>query len=166
MGSCASDNSADNRETGLKISKQVPQDRESAQAIEAKVVLLGDQSVGKSCIAQRYCKNVFTDAYQVTIGGSYFQQNHTLSNGHSVKFHLWDTGGQERFRTMTSLYYRDAAAAILVYDITNKETFKSLSYWVEELRNKADIKGILLVVAGNKSDMTDQRKVTEKEAKG
>lgn len=75
------------RETGPKAAKKV---------IDSKVVLLGDQNVGKSSIAQRFCKNVFTTQHIATIGGAYLQQKVLLDNGESIKLHIWDTGGQER----------------------------------------------------------------------
>jgi small GTP-binding protein len=90
--------------------------------IEAKIVLLGDSGVGKSSIAQRYCRNQFSENYDVTIGGAYLQQNITI-DGIILKLHLWDTGGSDRFRSLVSMYYRDAVAAIICYDITNEHSF-------------------------------------------
>ena len=130
------------------------------KTIEAKVVLLGDQNVGKSSIAQRFCKNIFSNQHIATIGGAYLQQKVVLSNDESVKLHIWDTGGQERFRAMANLYYRDAAAAILTYDITSEETLESLKFWINELRNNAGQEEIVLCLAGNKCDVSaDERKI-------
>lgn len=140
--------------------KMRPKEKEAKKTLEAKVVLLGDPNVGKSSIAQRFCKNVFSNQHIATIGGAYLQQKVLLENGESMKLHIWDTGGQERFRAMANLYYKEAAAAILTYDITNEETLTNLNYWIDELRNKADTPNILLCLAGNKSDVSnDERKV-------
>lgn len=87
--------------------------------VEYKIVLLGDATVGKSSIAQRFCKDVFEEVYEVTIGGAYLQKSLTLKNGKKIKIHLWDTGGAERFKAMAPLYYRDAVGALLVYDVSN-----------------------------------------------
>ena len=140
--------------------KMRPKEKEAKKTLEAKVALLGDPNVGKSSIAQRFCKNVFSNQHIATIGGAYLQQKVLLENGESMKLHIWDTGGQERFRAMANLYYKEAAAAILTYDITNEETLTNLNYWIDELRNKADTPNILLCLAGNKSDVSnDERKV-------
>ena len=85
-------------------------------------MLLGDSGVGKSSIAQRYCRNTFSENYDVTIGGAYMQQNINI-DGTIVKMHIWDTGGSDRFRSLVSMYYRDAIAAIICYDLTNERTF-------------------------------------------
>jgi small GTP-binding protein len=114
--------------------------------------------VGKSSISQRFCKNLFTGQYVVTIGGAYLQQKLILNNGAVIKFHIWDTGGQERFRSMANLYYQDAAAAILTYDVTNEKSFESLNYWLDELRNKIDQDKIVLCLAGNKCDCDNNEK--------
>lgn len=142
--------------------------KEQDKMLEAKVVLLGDQHVGKSNIALRYCKSTFSSQHITTIGGAYFQQKVILSNGTNIKLHIWDTGGQDRFRAMANLYYRDAQAAILVYDVTNEASFQSVDYWIQELLEKANAKNnsILLVLAGNKSDLQSDRKVQINQAKG
>ena len=135
-------------------------DNQAKKAWEKKVVLLGDPNVGKSSIAQRFCKNVFSNTHIATIGGAYLQNKVVLENGESIKLHIWDTGGQERFRAMASLYYKDAAAAILTYDITEESSLENLCYWIEELKNTADNKDILLCLAGNKCDANENRKIT------
>lgn len=124
--------------------------------IEAKLVLLGDSGVGKSSIAQRYCKNHFSDAYDVTIGGAYMQQNVTVQNGSIVKMHIWDTGGSDRFRSLVSMYYRDAVAALICYDLTNERSFESVSYWTNEMQQKNNMSNFVIALAGNKCDI-DQK---------
>jgi small GTP-binding protein len=166
MGTCRSKEAPKNGDSNIRvISNQ--QNKDEQKPIEAKIVLLGDQNVGKSSIAQRYCKNLFTGQHIATIGGAYMQQKVVLSSGATIKYHIWDTGGQERFRSMANLYYRDASAAILSYDITNEKTFESLSYWVEELRYKCDHENLVLCLAGNKCDVdNDDRKVQTSTGKG
>ena len=86
--------------------------------------------MGKSSIAQRFCRNTFSESYDVTIGGAYMQQNINI-DGSIVKLHIWDTGGSDRFRSLVSMYYRDAVAAIICYDLTNEHSFKSVDYWTQ-----------------------------------
>ena len=134
--------------------------------MEAKIVLLGDVSVGKTSIASRYCKNSFNEHHINTIGGAYQQQKVVLNNGSMVKLHIWDTSGQERFRAMTNLYYRDAQVAILTYDITNESSFASIDFWIEELKFKVENENMILCLVGKKSDATqDERKVSTAKAK-
>ena len=134
---------------------------EKKKTMETKIVLLGDQNVGKTSIAQRFCKNIFSNKHIATIGGAYLQQTVLLSNGESVKLHIWDTAGQERYRAMANLYYKDAAAAILTYDITNEESLESLRFWINELKNKASQDNLILCLAGNKCDVPpEQRKIS------
>ena len=118
--------------------------QKGAKEYEIKICLLGDVSVGKTSIASRFCKNSFNENYINTIGGAYQQQNVILNNGVKMKLHIWDTSGQDRFRSMTNLYYRDAQVAILTYDVTNEQSLDSLSYWLRELNDKVDQDNMLL----------------------
>ena len=142
------------------------QKTQEAKEFEIKICLLGDMAVGKTSIASRFCKNSYTDNYINTIGGAYQQQNLVLSNGAKMKLHIWDTSGQDRFRSMTILYYRDAQAAILTYDVTNPQSLESLNYWLSELKDKVDQENMLLCLAGNKNDVDkNEKKVTESQGK-
>ncbi len=152
-------------ESTLRI-KSTPKEDKKTKIIEAKIVLLGDVSVGKTSIASRYCKNSFNDHHINTIGGAYQQQKVVLSNGSMVKLHIWDTSGQERFRAMTNLYYRDAQVAILTYDITNESSFSSIDFWIQELKYKVENENMILCLVGNKCDVnSNERKITTTKGK-
>lgn len=138
----------------------------ASKDIEAKICLLGDVSVGKTSIASRFCSEIFSESYVNTIGGAYQQKIVQMDDGSKVKLHIWDTSGQDRFRAMTSLYYRDAQAAILVYDVGNNESFEGLEYWIKELCDKANKNEMILYMAGNKCDIPfEKRKVAEEKAR-
>ena len=141
---------------GLKVNGRKSSQNE--KILEAKVVFLGDAGVGKSSICQRYVNNRINETYEVTIGGAYLQQKVTLKNGSTLRLHLWDTGGEERFKAMTPLYYRDANAAILVYDVSDMKTFRSLEDWVKELDSKVKQDNLTLVMAANKCDIDNESK--------
>ena len=149
--------SKQNKEPKLMLKVNTPKKQESKE-FEVKICLLGDIQVGKTSIASRFCKNSFNDTYLNTIGGAYQQQNVTLNNGTKIKFHIWDTSGQERFRTMTKLYYQDAQVAILTYDVTNEESLDNLDYWLNELNDKVEIENMILCLAGNKNDVEASKK--------
>ena len=131
---------------------------QNSKELEIKICLLGDVSVGKTSIASRFCKNSFNENYINTIGGAYQQQNIVLNNGAKIKLHIWDTSGQDRFRSMTNLYYRDAQVAILTYDVTNESSLESLNYWLNELNDKVEVDNMLLCLAGNKTDVDQSEK--------
>ncbi|KAG9451476.1 hypothetical protein H6P81_011441 [Aristolochia fimbriata] len=128
-----------------------------------KVVLIGDSAVGKSQILARFARNEFSLDSKATIGVEF--QTRTLVIQHkSVKAQIWDTAGQERYRAVTSAYYRGAVGAMLVYDMTKRQTFDHIPRWLEELRSHAD-KNIVIILIGNKSDLEDQRAVPTEDAK-
>eukprot|EP00921_Rhytidocystis_pertsovi_P016711 GHVQ01026332.1.p1 GENE.GHVQ01026332.1~~GHVQ01026332.1.p1 ORF type:complete len:225 (-),score=29.10 GHVQ01026332.1:363-1037(-) len=124
------------------------------QNLEAKVVLLGDSGVGKSSLALRFCQGRFSPFHEVTIGAAFLQQTVRLRDGNQLKLHIWDTGGQERFRAMAPLYYRDAAGAIIVYDCSHAPSFESVKFWTHELGQKGP-PNCSVVVAANKCDLPD-----------
>ena len=154
---CGESKQKANNSSKLQMKKET-QKKSEIKEFEVKICLLGDVNVGKTSIASRFCKNSFTDNYINTIGGAYQQQNIVLNNGAKIKLHIWDTSGQDRFRSMTNLYYRDAQVAILTYDVTNEQSLESLNYWLNELNDKVEIDNMILCLAGNKNDVEASKK--------
>lgn len=126
--------------------------------IALKVVFVGDTKVGKSCILSRFVNGTFERDIPATIGAAFFTKVLTTPTG-EVRLHLWDTAGQEKFRSLTPMYYRSAAVAVLVYDVTSKESLEGLEAWAAEIADKAP-NNIKLVVVGNKIDLADERQVS------
>mmetsp|Transcript_5386 Transcript_5386/g.7598 ORF Transcript_5386/g.7598 Transcript_5386/m.7598 type:complete len:210 (+) Transcript_5386:105-734(+) len=122
-----------------------------------KLVLLGDTAVGKSCLVVRFVRDEFFEFQEPTIGAAFLTQSVVLDNS-AIKFEIWDTAGQERYRSLAPMYYRGAAAAIVVYDITNKESFNGAKSWVKELQRRGD-PNVVIALAGNKADLQSKRKV-------
>ena len=130
---------------------------------EVKVVLLGHQGVGKSSIVLRFVTNNFRQFSESTIGASYMSKL-VVVDEKAIKFQIWDTAGQEKYHSLAPMYYRNAAAAVLVYDITKASTFKTLQNWVYELEQRGP-KEIALAIVGNKADLSAQREVDDKTAR-
>ncbi|CAK9193605.1 unnamed protein product [Sphagnum jensenii] len=127
-----------------------------------KLVLLGDGRVGKTSLVLRYVDNVFSDKQVATVQASYLTKRLTV-DGESVTLSIWDTAGQERFHALGPIYYRDADAALLVYNLLCKDSFNRVQSWVKELRKMAN-KNIVLVIAGNKSDMDKMQHLNVEDA--
>lgn len=127
-----------------------------------KMVLIGDSGVGKSNILSRFTRNEFSLDSKSTIGVEFATRTLQIE-GKTIKAQIWDTAGQERYRAITSAYYRGAVGALLVYDITKKQTFDNVQRWLRELRDHAD-SNIVIMMAGNKSDLNHLRAVSEEEA--
>ncbi|KAF6161094.1 hypothetical protein GIB67_007735 [Kingdonia uniflora] len=127
-----------------------------------KIVLLGDSGVGKSNILSRFTRNEFFSESKPTIGVEFATMSLQVY-GKTVMANLWDTAGQERYRAVISSYYRGAVGAILVYDITKRQTFNNVLRWLRELRVHADPE-IVIMMIGNKSELYHLRQVTEEEA--
>ncbi|XP_074139805.1 ras-related protein Rab-43 [Sminthopsis crassicaudata] len=127
-----------------------------------KLVLVGDASVGKTCVVQRFKTGNFSERQGSTIGVDFTMKTLEIQ-GKRVKLQIWDTAGQERFRTITQSYYRSANGAILAYDITKKSSFLSVPHWIEDVRKYAG-SSIVQLLIGNKSDLSDLREVQLKEA--
>ncbi|KAK3284145.1 hypothetical protein CYMTET_8188 [Cymbomonas tetramitiformis] len=127
-----------------------------------KVVLLGEGRVGKTSLVLRYVQNTFSETQPATIQASYLTKRITV-DGKTINLAIWDTAGQERFDALGPIYYRDADAALLVFDITDVDSFQRVKKWVKELKNMAG-KDIVIVVAGNKIDRERERIVSQEDA--
>uniref|UniRef100_A0A453JHM1 Uncharacterized protein n=1 Tax=Aegilops tauschii subsp. strangulata TaxID=200361 RepID=A0A453JHM1_AEGTS len=119
----------------------------------AKLVLLGDVGTGKSSLVLRFVKGQFVEFQESTIGAAFFSQTLAV-NDETVKFEIWDTAGQERYHSLAPMYYRGAAAAIVVYDITNAASFTRAKKWVQELQAQGN-PNTVMALAGNKADMLE-----------
>ncbi|XP_076950269.1 ras-related protein RABA3-like [Bidens hawaiensis] len=127
-----------------------------------KVVVIGDSAVGKTQVLSRFTRNEFCFDSKSTIGVEFQTRTLTIKSK-VVKAQIWDTAGQERYRAVTSAYYRGALGAILVYDITKRESFDHVARWVDELRAHAD-NSIEIALIGNKVDLEDKRAVPSEDA--
>eukprot|EP00903_Cladosiphon_okamuranus_P005528 g5506.t1 len=135
----------------------------SGRVCHFKLVLLGDTAVGKSCLVVRFVRDEFFEYQEPTIGAAFLTQKVQLDDA-TVKFEIWDTAGQERYRSLAPMYYRGAAAAIVVYDVTNKESFNGAKSWVKELQRRGD-PNVIIALAGNKADLEHRRQVQSEEAR-
>lgn len=135
----------------------------SNKTCQFKLVLLGESSVGKSSLVLRFVKGQFHEFQESTIGAAFLTQTVQIDDT-TVKFEIWDTAGQERYHSLAPMYYRGAQAAIVVYDISNKETFHKAQTWIKELQRQAS-PNIVIALAGNKLDLANNRAVPYEEAK-
>ena len=126
-----------------------------------KIIIIGNQSVGKTNIVTRYVKGEFSEDYMITIGVDFLTCN-LKSDDKIFKLRLWDTAGSEKFRSITKGYYSNTCCALIVYDITNQNSFDSVKQWIEDVKNYAD-KDTHLVLVGNKIDLKDQRKISKED---
>eukprot|EP00826_Nyctotherus_ovalis_P046423 TRINITY_DN5244_c0_g1_i1.p1 TRINITY_DN5244_c0_g1~~TRINITY_DN5244_c0_g1_i1.p1 ORF type:complete len:207 (-),score=61.08 TRINITY_DN5244_c0_g1_i1:159-779(-) len=124
-----------------------------------KLVLIGDASVGKSCILVRFADDTFTENYITTIGVD-FRFRTLRIDKKSVKLQIWDTAGQERYKTITSAYYRGADGIIVVFDLTDKESFDHVEEWLKEVEKHSQPGETVRMLIGNKSDLKAEVKVT------
>merc|ERR1711990_1008194 len=128
-----------------------------------KVVLIGDSGVGKSNLLSRFTRNEFSLESKSTIGVEFATRSIQV-DGKTIKAQIWDTAGRERYRAITSAYYRGAVGALLVYDIAKHLTYENVERWLRELRDHAD-QNIVIMLVGNKSDLRHLRAVPTDEAK-
>ena len=127
-----------------------------------KLVFLGDIYVGKTSIINQFMHDSFDTNYQATIGIDFLSKTLTLEDK-SLRLQLWDTAGQERFRSLIPNYIRDSSVAVIVFDLTNKQTFSSLDKWIEDVRNERG-NSVIVAVVGNKIDKTEERCISREEA--
>ena len=128
-----------------------------------KILLIGNSGVGKSSLLLRFSDDTFTGNFMPTIGVDF--KIRTLEvDGKTIKLQIWDTAGQERFKTITSSYYKGAHGIIVVYDVTDKESFKNIDTWMNEIEKHAS-DNVSRILCGNKSDLEDSRQVSTDEGK-
>ncbi|TXT05988.1 hypothetical protein VHUM_03749 [Vanrija humicola] len=123
-----------------------------------KLVFLGEQSVGKTSLITRFMYDTFDNTYQATIGIDFLSKTMYLED-RTVRLQLWDTGPQERFRSLIPSYIRDSSVAVIVYDITSRASFLNTTKWVDDVRNERG-DDVIIVLVGNKTDLNDKRQVT------
>ncbi|KAF9013999.1 GTP binding protein [Cyathus striatus] len=140
----------------------VASDFSSSPPKRTKIVLLGDQSVGKTSLITRFMYDTFDNTYQATIGIDFLSKTMYLED-RTVRLQLWDTAGQERFRSLIPSYIRDSSVAIVVFDITNRQSFLSTTKWIDDVRSERG-NDVIIVLVGNKADLSDKRQVTLEEA--
>ena len=128
-----------------------------------KLIFLGDQSVGKSCILNRFMNDTFTEEYQATIGLD-FQSKNVQIDGQDIHLLLYDTAGQEKFRSLIPMYTRDANIILLVYDISSQDSFDHLPNWLNDLSN-VNMDEAIFALVGNKNDLGDKREVSTEDGK-
>lgn len=126
-----------------------------------KYIIIGDSSVGKSNILLKYAHNQFKPEYQLTIGVEFGAKNIDI-NQKAYRIQIWDTAGQENFRSITRAYYKNSVCALVVYDVTNKNSFDSVKMWIDDCRSQSP-KTILMVLVGNKIDLDSERAVSTEE---
>jgi small GTP-binding protein len=144
-----------------KVENSVKQndESESNNELNFKMIVLGDPGVGKSCLTSRATKDVFSEEYAATLGFEFLTFNAKIEDK-NIKLQIWDTCGQEMYKSLISNFYRNASLAMLVYAIDDKNSFINVTKWIKEikLQSSPDIKMILI---GNKADLENKRKVTK-----
>ncbi|XP_048744939.1 ras-related protein Rab6 isoform X5 [Ostrea edulis] len=126
-----------------------------------KLVFLGEQSVGKTSLITRFMYDSFDNTYQATIGIDFLSKTMYLED-RTIRLQLWDTAGQERFRSLIPSYIRDSSVAVVVYDITNANSFQQTSKWIDDVRTERG-SDVIIMLVGNKTDLSDKRQITTEE---
>ena len=132
--------------------------------VPIKCVLLGETAVGKTCLINRFVNDTFKDNFVPTMVGCYSSKDIFYEKANrKIRYEIWDTAGQEKYRSINKIFYQDATIAILVFDITRKDTFDTLkNYWYGELRDNAP-KDIIIAIAANKSDLYEYEEISNEE---
>ena len=130
-----------------------------------QILLIGDSSVGKTSLIQRYANGIFKEEYLATVGLDYYTKQEMI-NDITVLVKLWDTAGQERFKALTPNYFRNAEGVVLAYDVTNSESFDNLKFWINSIKSNLGEKNIFIpiIIIGNKIDMEGMRDITKEDA--
>ena len=130
-----------------------------------KIVLIGESGVGKTSIISQFIHKIFQDDIQPSMGGTFTSKSLLFEDGKVLRLDIWDTAGQEKYRALTQMFYKDANAAVLVYDITRNDSFEELTkYWIDKIKENSS-SNIILFLAANKSDLVEKEEVNEEEAR-
>ena len=130
-----------------------------------KVVLVGETGVGKTSMITQFIDQTFQEDQQSTTGGTFSTKDVICDGSKILRFEIWDTAGQEKYRSLTTMFYKDANAAVMVYDVTRAGSFEELkNYWAKQIKENSP-ENIILVIAANKSDLIEQEQVDEGEAR-
>ena len=127
-----------------------------------KVVVVGDSGVGKTNLIKRFIVNIYNPNTKATVGVEFLSKSYKI-NDQVFKIEIWDTAGQERYKSITAAYYKGAKGALIVYDITQKDSFENINKWMSEVRDKST-KDLKILIVGNKTDLVDERQVSTEEA--
>ena len=133
----------------------------SSQVKKYKIVFLGDLSVGKTSIINQFMYGTFDPVHQPTIGIDFLSKTMYLED-RTIRLQLWDTAGQERFRSLIPGYIRDCSMAVVVFDLSQKQSFVSIDKWIEDVRNERG-NDVIITIAANKSDLEDRKMVSNEE---
>ena len=130
-----------------------------------RIIILGNIAVGKTCIISRFVHNKYNKDYKCSIGVEFCAKTLNISQSSIANLKIWDTCGDEKYRAITRQYYKDAQGILLVYDITNKKSFEGLNDWYNDIKEKC-IKNAQIILVGNKSDLAEDKVVTNEDIKG
>lgn len=144
------------------VNTDISSERKNLKRYSSKLVLLGNTGVGKSSLVMQFARNFFLNNNEPTIGATFFQKSVVLDDC-IINFEIWDTAGQERYHSLIPMYYRNATAAIIVYDITDDNSFTKAKMWVQELRSNSY--NIVIMLVCNKIDLIGKNEIITKEGK-
>ena len=131
---------------------------------KVNLIIIGDSTVGKTSIIKQYFEGEINGNYLATVGVDHYSKDIELSNK-LIRLKIWDTAGQERFKSLTKNFFKNAQGVILVYDVTNKETFNNLKNWISSTKeNVSSDKNLKAIIIGNKIDLVSSREVNKQEA--
>ena len=130
-----------------------------------QLLIMGDSSVGKTSILNRYTTGTFKEEYLSTVGLDYFSKQEIINNK-TIQIKIWDTASQERYKALTPSYFKNAEGVLVVYDITNTDSFDNVKYWISSIKYNMESKNIKIpiILLGNKIDMDESREITKEVA--
>ena len=149
------------RESKFDFNYEILPDNFTKYDISFKLIVIGDSGVGKSCLTTKATKNIFEDAYTATIGFEFFNFNIKIGDK-IIKLQIWDTCGQELYRSLITNFYRNSSLAIIVYTVTSRDAFQNVELWLKELRTHSN-PNVKVFLIGNKIDLEGQRRIQTEE---